>query len=346
MEKYSQERKASEEILRLVIQKMAAHPATFTPHTYAVWYEFVMGVNSDLSLEMDKLLGSGQQLNDDTIERLYQSHVSECKQDIDRILREDMKQMLSRLINITAETDKHTQSFGNSLQDYGDQLRTKPDSAILEELITKITNETKNMHGSMTNLHSELEYSKEEVGKLQKALESARQEALIDPLTSIYNRRGFEIQVQNMFADSALMLKGACILMVDIDHFKKINDTYGHLFGDKVIRTLANMLKSLVKGQDCVARLGGEEFSVLLPGTALNGARSVAENIRATIEKGKIKHSNSDIQASGITISIGVATYNSGNTLAEWLDSADKALYVSKENGRNRVTVYETAKIG
>ena len=346
MEKHLQERKASEEILRLVIQKMAAHPAAFTPPTYAVWYEFVTGINSGLNIAMEKLLGSQRQLDDNTIEYLYKSHVSECRQDVDRILREDMKQMLNKLISITSETGKQTQSFGNSLQDYGDQLRAKPGSETVKELINKMTHETEFMHGSMANLHTELEHSQEEVGKLQKALESARQEALIDPLTSIYNRRGFEMKVQNMFADSTLMNKEAYLLMVDIDHFKKVNDTYGHLFGDKVIRTLANTLKSMVKGQDCVARLGGEEFAVLLPVTSPNGARAVAENIRATIERGKIKHSSSDSQTSGITISIGMAAYNIGNTLVEWLDLADKALYVSKENGRNRVTIYETLKIG
>jgi diguanylate cyclase len=193
----------------------------------------------------------------------------------------------------------------------------------------------------MTHLHSELKHSKKEVGKLQKALESARQEALIDPLTNIYNRRGFEIEVQNMLADSASMSKGACMLMVDIDHFKNINDTYGHLFGDKVLRTLANTLKSLVKGQDCVARLGGEEFAVLLPRTELKGALSIAENIRETIEQSRIRHLYSETASSGITISIGIAAYTSGSNLVEWLDCADKALYISKQRGRNRVTTYE-----
>jgi diguanylate cyclase len=340
-EKHSQARIASEEILRIVIQKMAAHPAAFTPHAYAVWYEYVQGVNAALSAEMDGLLGGQQHINDAAIEHLFESHVSEFKQDINRILREDMKQMLNKLIEITQATHTQTKSFGNSLQEYGNQLRTNPGSLILDELIARMASDTKSMQGSVTNLHSELEHSKEEVGKLQKALESARKEALIDPLTSIYNRRGFEIQVRKMFADSGLMEKGACMLMVDIDHFKQINDSYGHLFGDKVIRTLANTLKSLVKGQDCVARMGGEEFAVMLPGTALAGASTVAEHIRATIEQGKIRHLNSDVETSSITISIGIAPYQSGSTLEEWLDCADKALYISKQKGRNRVTVFQ-----
>jgi diguanylate cyclase len=342
---YSHDRKESEEILRMIIQRMATHPAAFTPHTYAVWYEFLIGTNPALSTEMDRLLENKVQLSDVAIEQLYENHISEFKQDLNRILREDMKQMLSNLINITAETKVHAEAFESNLQSYGNQLLTKPGLAILDELLTKMTSDTKSMRDSMTNLHSELVHSKEEVGNLQKALESARKEALIDPLTNIYNRRGYEMQVQMMFDNTDLMRKEACMLFVDIDHFKKINDTYGHVFGDKVIRIIANTLKSMVKGQDCVARIGGEEFAVLLPGTELNGARAVAENIRASVENGKIKHGKSSENMSRITVSIGIAAYINGSTLTEWMDIADKALYKSKENGRNQVTVYAAALV-
>jgi diguanylate cyclase len=342
---YSHDRKESEEILRMIIQRMATHPAAFTPHTYAVWYEFLIGTNPALSTEMDRLLENKVQLSDVAIEQLYENHISEFKQDLNRILREDMKQMLSNLINITAETKVYAEAFESNLQSYGNQLLTKPGLAILDELLTKMTSDTKSMRDSMTNLHSELVHSKEEVGNLQKALESARKEALIDPLTNIYNRRGYEMQVQMMFDNTDLMRKEACMLFVDIDHFKKINDTYGHVFGDKVIRIIANTLKSMVKGQDCVARIGGEEFAVLLPGTELNGARAVAENIRASVENGKIKHGKSSENMSRITVSIGIAAYINGSTLTEWMDIADKALYKSKENGRNQVTVYAAALV-
>lgn len=341
--KYSQERKTSEEILRLVLQRMAAHPASFTPHTYAVWYEYVLGINPGLSTEMGQFLDQGKLLDDETITYLYGNHISECRQEYSRILQDDMKSLLSKLLEVTAETDKRTQSFGDNLHNYGEQLRTSLDPTKLTHLIDRMANETATMHGSMASLHSELEHSQEEVGKLQKELESARREALIDPLTGIYNRRGFEIQVQGMLADDAALGHGLCLLMVDIDHFKKINDTYGHLFGDRVIRTLANTLKSKVKGQDSVARLGGEEFAVLLPDTTLQGARSVAEHIRGSIEKGKIRRPNSTSEMGGITVSIGIAIFHRGDTLEKWLDHADKALYISKQGGRNKVSVYAPA---
>ena len=144
-----------------------------------------------------------------------------------------------------------------------------------------------------------------------------------------------------MLGDDAASDNGLCLLMVDIDNFKNINDTYDHLFGDKVIRTLANTLKSKLKGQDAVARLGGEEFAVLLPETSPQGAHAVAEQIRISIERGKIRHPNSRDHLGGITVSIGIAAYRRGDTLDEWIDHADKALYFSKQTGRNKVTRYE-----
>lgn len=163
---------------------------------------------------------------------------------------------------------------------------------------------------------------------------------MTDPLTGILNRRGFEIRASQTFADQTTLDKGLCLLMLDIDHFKKINDTYGHLFGDKVIRAIAETLKSKVRGDDSVARLGGEEFAVMLPETDISGARTVAEHIRQSIEGGKIRRLDTKEQIGGITISIGVAAYTNGVSVVDLLDQADKALYVSKNTGRNKTSVH------
>ncbi|MBI3902917.1 MAG: GGDEF domain-containing protein [Nitrosomonadales bacterium] len=338
--KYAQDRNASGEILRLLIQKMAAQPAAFTPPNYAVWYEFATGINPALTEAMSKLLDGGQKLDDEAIDKLYAKFVSECNVDDERILREDVQKLLGKIAGFTAETNKQASEFGNNLQVYGDTLKQNLDASKLGALISNMADDTDKMRGSMNNLQTELEASRQQVEKLHKELESARGEALIDPLTGILNRRGFEGKAQQIFADKASVEKGLCLLMLDIDHFKKINDTYGHLFGDKVICGIAAAIKSKIKGQDAVARLGGEEFAVLLPETAVAGAHAVAEQIRSSIERGKIRRLDTQEQIGGITISIGVSIYAAGSNITELLDQADKALYVSKEGGRNRVSVY------
>jgi diguanylate cyclase len=338
--KYEQDQNASGEILRLAIQKMGGHPAAFTPPNYAVWYEFVTGINPALNEAMGKLVDSGDKLDDDAIEKLYLKYVSECNMDVQQILRDDIQQLLGKLAGFTEETDQQAHHFGNSLQTYGDTLKQNLDASKLGALINSMAGDTDKMRGSMQNLQSELTASKQQVEKLHQELQSARGEALTDPLTGILNRRGFETKAQQTFADQTTLDKGLCILMVDIDHFKKINDTYGHLFGDKVIRAIAATLKSKVRGEDSVARLGGEEFAVMLPETDITGARIVAEHIRQSIERGKIRRLDTQEQIGGITISIGVAPYTGGVSVVNLLDQADKALYVSKKTGRNKTTVH------
>jgi diguanylate cyclase len=340
--KYIQKREASEELLRLTIQRMAPQPAAFSPHTYTVWYEYILGINPRLNADIDRLLEDKRKIDDDAIARLYQRYIADERQEeVTRILREDVRHLLGKLIALTRDTDNKAQLYGSNLQSFGKQLLSLPDTDSLNDLIDQMVSDTNTMHGSMDKLHRELEHSRDEVGNLQKELESARREALIDPLTGIYNRRGFEIQANKMIADGEIADKGLCLLMVDIDHFKKINDTYGHVLGDRVIRTMANTLKSKVKGQDSVARLGGEEFVVLLPETSPQGALTVAEHIRASIEHGKIRRPNSQDTIASITVSVGIAVYQAGETLEDWLDHADKALYASKQGGRNKVTAYE-----
>jgi diguanylate cyclase len=168
------------------------------------------------------------------------------------------------------------------------------------------------MRGSMQNLQYELAASKQQVEKLHDELQSARGEAMTDPLTGILNRRGFETRAKQIFVNQTMLDKGLCLLMLDIDHFKKVNDTYGHLFGDKV----------------------------MLPETNISGARTVAEHIRQSIEKGRIRRLDTQEQIGGITISIGIAAYTRGISALDLLDQADKALYVSKKTGRNKTSVY------
>lgn len=335
--RYEQDRNSSAEILRLLIQKMAAHPAAFTPLNFTVWYEVVTGINPALSKDLTALLDSGNSLDDEAVERLYTKHISGLNADEQR---EALQKLLGKISGFTEETDKQALLFGNSLQAYGDTLKQDMDTPKLDALINNMAGDTDKMRGSMQSLQTELASSKQQVEQLNKELQSARGEALIDPLTGICNRRGFESAAKNTFDDPSVLAKGVCLLMLDIDHFKHVNDTYGHLFGDKIIRGIAETAKSKVRGQDSVARLGGEEFAVLLTETDIAGAKIVAEHFRQSIEKGKVRRLDTQEQISGITISIGVAAFANGKGIVDLIDQADKALYQSKQQGRNRTTVF------
>ncbi len=160
----------------------------------------------------------------------------------------------------------------------------------------------------------------------------------VDGLTGLYNRRYFQIAIERMVMESSRTDTPLSIVMLDIDHFKKINDTYGHKAGDDVIRFLSRTLKNNTRKVDIAARYGGEEFVLLLHNTNANGAAKLAEKIRILIKDASI---NADGTQLNITSSFGVSTYPSIVMSAEQLlKSADDALYSSKNNGRNMVTLY------
>ena len=128
-----------------------------------------------------------------------------------------------------------------------------------------------------------------------------------------------------------------CLLMLDIDYFKKFNDNYGHQTGDKVLKLLALVLTESIKTHDVAARYGGEEFAVVLPGSGLDDALAVGELIRDRIAKKNIVNRTTGKKLGGITLSVGAATYVPGEALADFIERADIALYTAKQTGRNRV---------
>lgn len=163
------------------------------------------------------------------------------------------------------------------------------------------------------------------------------QQSVTDALTGLYNRRYFESHIRTMLSNSNFTPSTLSVLMLDIDHFKKVNDTYGHQSGDVVIQEVANRLRQSLRLTDLSARYGGEEFVVILPSTDLELAYSVAERIRSSVEMISF-NIPVDPRQINCTVSIGVSCLNVGDTLDSLVARADKALYKSKESGRNKVT--------
>lgn len=176
--------------------------------------------------------------------------------------------------------------------------------------------------------------------RLQANYQVSLSMALTDPLTGLYNRRYMEVHLLKLIQKNAEAKKHLCVLILDIDHFKKINDTYGHGVGDEVLKTIAFRLKDSLRSFDLVARLGGEEFVAILPDTNEDMSQFVSERLRRSIGERPIQCSAPGGEIT-VTTSIGGAFIEPGlHTVQAALDRADKALYVAKESGRN-CTVFE-----
>lgn len=174
------------------------------------------------------------------------------------------------------------------------------------------------------------------------SLEEANKELAIlsqtDGLTKLFNRAHWELCLQAEYKRWSRSDHASSLVMIDIDHFKKVNDSYGHLVGDDVIRHLSGLIRKHVRETDVSGRYGGEEFAILLADTPLENAQIFAERLRSEVEKSIVKHNDIEIQ---YTISIGVAEIEKTiNTYEAWIECADTALYRSKDEGRNRISLY------
>lgn len=194
-------------------------------------------------------------------------------------------------------------------------------------------------------LLKEITIRKQTEAALRESEEAFRLLAITDALTGLYNRRHFN---QLALAEISRVIRHArplAVLMLDIDFFKRVNDTYGHTSGDTVLKMVAGIAKATFRASDILARYGGEEFIVMLPETSLAGAVAVAERLRRQIAETPAQTERGEVV---VTVSLGVSdslgeTQGKANEsiLAEFIDRADQALYAAKKGGRNRVTVYE-----
>ena len=168
--------------------------------------------------------------------------------------------------------------------------------------------------------------------------------ATMDALTGLNNRRQFEVRLKEEYSSANRQTTPLRAIMIDIDFFKKFNDTYGHAIGDTVLRTTANVIKEQLREYDIPSRYGGEEFCILLPQTNIDEAKIVAERLRTSVENKKIEiqtNKNEQIKHISVTISVGLAQLDIKDMADDLYMKADRALYEAKEQGRNRVVVYE-----
>jgi diguanylate cyclase len=195
------------------------------------------------------------------------------------------------------------------------------------------------------SLEGELQASSAQVSDLKHKLDDVRKESMTDPLTGIANRKALDAAAKQAMEAVAADGEDVTLLLCDIDHFKKFNDSWGHQTGDQVLRLVASCLSENVKGRDTAARYGGEEFAVVLRGVGLDAATRVADQIRETVETKKlIKRSTGDVLGT-ITISIGVANFAPGETVETVVRRADACLYGAKHSGRNMVINQNDARM-
>jgi diguanylate cyclase len=317
---------------------MQEHGVAPTPQNYTVWYAYASGANAEIRRLIDDLIAAGRPFTSEIAAELYARLVTDgqplellagAHHGLDRLVRD-----IRRHIEDASAT---AGSFGDALAAFTSALGSGGDVARARGLISGLLGETQRMAERNRTLEERLSKSASEVEELRQNLEAVRREALTDPLTGIPNRKHFDARLREAARDAMEGGEPLSLLIADIDHFKRFNDTYGHPVGDQVLRLVARTLTHSVKGRDTPARYGGEEFAVILPQTPLRGAAAVGEQIRVAIMRGRIVGKASRQAYGTVTLSLGAAQYRPGETLDDLVRRADAALYQAKRTGRNRL---------
>ena len=326
----------SVQVLKRVLPLMSQQRVPTIPQNYAIWYDYVTNKNDELSQALESYMQDGKDFDSEICRTLYERfYLAELHAEVDEIqgaVRVAVESVLSELDGLGAEISH----FSEVLDDCGESLKHDPTPDDLEKLIRELVKETartrersQEVEGSLHTMASELTVLRSEVDRLSR-------DSRTDALTGIANRRAFDDAMRRMAQEASEQNSNLCLALCDIDHFKRFNDTHGHLTGDKVLRFVAQEMEQCVKGRDMLSRYGGEEFAVLLPATKLDGAVMLAESIRAIIEAQRVKDDDGkDLEK--ITISFGVSQYVPGEEITSFIERADASLYRAKENGRNCV---------
>lgn len=308
------------------------------PRNYELWYTYAAGFNHALNKSINDIIRQRGKITLMEVNRIYDQYIAPTRfgERIDEVGGR-LSREISDVAGMLATQLASTTSYSSSLGDARSALADARDTRAIEMIVQGLMEATHKTERTNRDLEGQLAESRRQIAELQESLEAIRYESLVDDLTTLANRKHFEQTLERLLAEAQQSDSPFSLLFTDIDHFKKFNDTFGHQTGDQVLRLVALALKQNIKGQDIACRYGGEEFAVLLPRTDLTHSVVVAEHIReAVFSKELVKRSTGE-NLGRITISIGVAQWQHGDTAQSLVERADVCLYAAKRGGRNLV---------
>jgi len=290
-----------------------------TPDNYALWYEYHSGHSPDLKRTIDVIISNNAGFDDKTLQDLYTTYFSSVK------AQQAVREASSRVLETLQEVIVLAGSASADARQFGATLRGVASGE-----------ESHRMAGRSEYVGVRMRESADKIETLERNLESALRDATMDGLTGVANRKSFDAAIRRLAGEAMNSGDDLALLMIDIDHFKGVNDTWGHQIGDIVLRHVAHTVQQSVRGQDHVARYGGEEFAVISPNTDANSAVILGESIRQALATEPLLIDLTP-PMNPITVSIGASCYEPGDPLTGWVGRSDAALYRAKHEGRNCV---------
>lgn len=320
------------------LQVMEKRGIIANPNNFTVWFHYFSGQIPDLKRALGILLDNEQEFTEKRNQEIYEKFFTfDSEGAAIQSAATSAEEELTRILEYLGLAGDGAAEYGKLLEAFSGEISGGSEPDAIKTAITNALNATRAMEQQNKSLEEKFNASSAEINRLREDLETMRHEAMTDGLTGIANRKLFDAELRRFAMQAMEEGELLCLLILDIDLFKKFNDTYGHQVGDQVLKLLALTLTDSIKGQDLAARFGGEEFCVILPGTGLPDAIKVAEIIRNKVGKKQVINRKTGEGLGQISVSIGVAEFKYGEPLSQLILRADEALYAAKRAGRNRV---------
>ncbi len=331
---------------REAVEVMQRHGAWPTPLNFRLWLDYVADPGGPVAMHIDQLISTGEPITEDrtrAIAALLQDRGGE-----DEGLAAAGSALGQELATVEEAIDtarRTSESYGASLQGATRELAELQAAPRLRRLLDTLAEDTRLVKAQHQALERRLLDSTIEAGRLRDRLIKGRKEAVTDALTGLPNRKAFDDAVQKAWEAASLTGGTLAVAMIDIDHFKRFNDTWGHQTGDRVLKFVAGAVGLAAAAPRFAGRYGGEEFGVIFTDETRESAMACLEAVRVEIAGAVLRRRTGDQDLGSLTISAGLALLRAGEGPEALLDRADKALYTAKAGGRNRVAADAPAAI-
>lgn len=323
---------------RRVLEALETAKVWPTPLNFELWMHMHAAPQGELSLELQRRLAAGEVISDEVAERIASRFLPRLR--IGDEIRDAGDALNKQLdtIGVAIDTARmSSEAYGRTLAGAGRELEFTDQPPELKKLIEHLSEATRRVQRENGLLEQRLGQSTAEVRRLREHLEQVRRDAMTDGLTNLPNRKAFDEAVAKLCEEQGD--EGSlCLAMIDIDHFKRFNDNWGHQTGDQVLRYVANVIGRVGAQPRLASRYGGEEFALLFPSEMSRTAEQALQLIRTEIASRALKRRSTNEDLGAVTVSCGLAQRRPGESPSALMERADAALYTSKRAGRNRVT--------
>ena len=330
---------ASYQLAAAALAAMQASGVWPTPLNFELWLHAAADAEGPLSREIGALAQAREAITEARSEDLAARFLPRGQLEAEvRDLGQHLDVQLARVAEAMSSAQKTNADYGRTLAGASREITPEAPAAEVKRMIETLAIATRRVQRDNDTLERRLSTSTEEVRRLREHLESARRDAMTDALSNLPNRKAFDEGLARACEQAQASGAPLTLAVLDIDHFKRFNDTWGHQTGDQVIRFVASIIRRSGDPPRLPARYGGEEFALVLPGEGAEAAMAILEAIRVEIATRALKRRSTDEDLGAVTVSAGLAQRRPGESVAAFVERADAALYASKRTGRNRVT--------